>query len=102
MMAAVALMAATGALAQRIQVVDSEGNPVSYASVLNPKAEYIGITDLEGVVPDLKGAKDITVTHVAFKTKMNYANVRQFERDHSIPALVPAVQAKLNELWKSE
>jgi len=36
----------------------------------------------------------------ANKMKMNYANIRQFERDHNIPALVPAVQEKLNELWK--
>ena len=66
---AVVWMAATNALAQRLQVLDSEGNPIPYASVLNPQAEYIGITNLEGVVDDVKGAKDITITHVAFKTK---------------------------------
>ena len=34
------------------------------------------------------------------KIKMTYANIRQFERDHNIPALVPALQKKLDELWK--
>lgn len=66
---AVAWMAAVNGWAQRLQVLDSEGNPIPYASVLTPQAEYIGITNLEGVVDDVKGAKDITVTHVAFKTK---------------------------------
>lgn len=69
LMAAVVLMAATNSWAQQLKVVDTEGNPIPYASVLNPQAEYIGITDLEGVVADLKGAKDITISHVAFKTK---------------------------------
>jgi len=69
LMVAVALMTAMNGKAQRLQVVDTEGNPVPYASVLNAKAEYIGITDLEGVVADVKGAKDITITHVAYKTK---------------------------------
>ena len=66
---AVAWMAAVNGWAQRLQVLDSEGNPIPYASVLTPQAEYIGITNLEGVVDDVKGAKDITITHVAFKTK---------------------------------
>lgn len=69
LMAAVALMTAMNSKAQRLQVVDTEGNPIAYASVLNPKAEYIGITDLEGIVPDLMGAKEISITHVAFKPK---------------------------------
>jgi hypothetical protein len=69
LMAVAALMAAMNAQAQQLQVVDSEGNPIPYASVMNPQAEYIGITNLEGVVLDLKGEKDITITHVAFKTK---------------------------------
>ena len=38
----------------------------------------------------------------ANKMKLNYANIRQFERDHTIPALAPAVQQKLNELWKAD
>ena len=38
----------------------------------------------------------------ANKMKLNYANIRQFERDHNIPALAPAVQQKLNELWKAD
>ena len=69
LLAVAALMAATNVMAQRLQVVDADGNPVPYASVLNPKADYIGITDLEGVLADLKGEKDIIITHVAFKTK---------------------------------
>lgn len=66
---AACVMTAAGARAQRLQVVDSEGNAVAYASVLNPKAEYIGITDLEGVVPDVGGTTEVTVSHVAFKAK---------------------------------
>ena len=69
LMAAVALMAAMNGWAQQLKVLDSEGTPVPYASVLNPKGEYIGITDMEGVVADLKGENDIVITHVAFKTK---------------------------------
>lgn len=77
LLAAAAVMAAMNAQAQRLQVLDTEGNPVPYASVLDSKAEYIGITDLEGVLSDLKGAKDIVITHVAFKTK----NVKPDGRD---------------------
>lgn len=69
LIAAVTMMSAMNALAQRIQVIDSDGNPIAYASVLNSKAEYIGITDLEGVVADVKGEKEITISHVAFKPK---------------------------------
>ena len=32
--------------------------------------------------------------------KMTYQNIRQFERAHHIPAIAPAIQQKLNELWK--
>ncbi len=66
----VAILAlATVARAQKITVVDSDGNGVSYASVLTPEAEYIGITDLDGVLADAKGAKVVTISHVAFKPK---------------------------------
>ena len=34
--------------------------------------------------------------------KMTYQNIRQFERAHHIPAIAPAIQQKLNELWKSK
>ena len=69
LMVAVALMTAMNGWAQQLKVIDSEGNPIAYASVLNSDAEYIGITNLEGVVADLKGAEEIIITHVAFKTK---------------------------------
>ncbi len=63
------LCSAMSTSAQRLKVVDSDGNAVAYASVLNSDAEYIGITDLDGVVADLEGAQDISITHIAFKTK---------------------------------
>ena len=69
LLCAAAMMAAVGASAQQLKVTDSEGNAVAYASVMNAKAEYIGITDLDGVLADVKGAAEVIVTHVAFKTK---------------------------------
>ena len=64
-----ALMVAICARAQKIEVVDSNGNGVPYASVLTPDAEYIGVTSLDGVLADAKGAKSVTISHVAFKPK---------------------------------
>ena len=73
----VAVMNVVSVRAQRLQVTDSEGNAVAYASVLNSKAEYIGITDLNGILADVKGATDVVISHVAFKTK----NVTLDEKD---------------------
>ena len=36
------------------------------------------------------------------KIKASYANIRQFESDHKIPEMEPAVQKKLDELWKAD
>ena len=69
LIAVVALMTTLSAVAQRIQVVDTDGNPVSYASVMTTDAKYIGITDLNGMLADVKGATDVVISHVAFKTK---------------------------------
>ena len=58
------------AIAQIIQVVDSDGNPVSYASIIDSdEGKYIGHTDLEGRINNLKGAKNINISHIAFKYK---------------------------------
>jgi len=62
-----ALMAALSASAQRLQVVDKEGRGVALASVLHDNGILIGTTDINGVLADVKGARQVTVTHVAFK-----------------------------------
>lgn len=69
LIAVVAMMAAMGAQAQKVVVVDTEGNGVPYASVMTAEAEFVGVTDLNGVLADAKGNTDITVTHVAYKPK---------------------------------
>ena len=63
------MMATMSVLAQQIQVKDSDGNAVPYASVMTTDAEYIGVTDLDGILPDVKGFSEIIVSHVAFKTQ---------------------------------
>lgn len=62
-------MVAMYARAQKIEVVDSDGYGIPYASVLTVGAEYVGITNLEGVLPDAKGARSVIISHVAFKPK---------------------------------
>lgn len=64
-----AFVVAVSAKAQKIEVVDSDGDGVPYASVLNANGEFLGITSLEGVLADAKGAKSVTISHVAFKPK---------------------------------
>lgn len=86
------LLAAISARAQRIEVVDSEGHGIPYASVLTAEAEYIGTTDLDGVLADAKGAKAVTVTHVAFKSKdvtLNGKDIRVTleDADFSLPEI---------------
>lgn len=69
-MAAVAVIMAVGARAQSIRVVDTSGNPISLANVLTKDGVLIGRTNLEGAVADVRGAEMVTLTHVAYKSRM--------------------------------
>jgi len=66
----VLLLVATASQAQRIAVVDSNGNGIHLVTVLTEDGNMIGITNLEGMTPDLGGAVRIVLTHVAFKPKV--------------------------------
>ena len=70
MLLAAFLLAAVGARAQRITVVDSDGNGIHLVSVLTEEGNMIGTTSLEGVIADVKGAKKVLLTHVAFKPQL--------------------------------
>ena len=68
---AILLLTAVGAQAQKIQTVDTEGNPVGYASVANAdNGKIIGTTDLQGFLADVGGARSISITHVAFSPQV--------------------------------
>ncbi|MBR5687677.1 MAG: hypothetical protein IKX36_06940 [Prevotella sp.] len=67
MMGAIVMMTTTTALAQRIQVVDDNGDAVPCATVMTTDAVFIGTTDLDGIIADVKGAKTVVITHVAYK-----------------------------------
>lgn len=66
----IGLMAAVSAEAQKIEVVDSDGNGIHLACVLTEDGDMIGTTDLNGIVADVRGVKRIVLTHVAFKSKL--------------------------------
>lgn len=63
------LLAANTVSAQRIQVVDDDGDAIAYASVMTQDAKFLGITDFDGYLTDVKGANVISVSHVAYKTQ---------------------------------
>ncbi len=69
-MAAVAMMTAINAQAQKIVVVDDDGYGISLASVQTEDGILIGTTDLKGELADVKGAAKVAVTHVAYKPKL--------------------------------
>ena len=55
------------AKAQKLTVVDSDGNGIHLVTVLTEDGNMIGVTDLDGTLLDVKGAKKVVLTHVAFK-----------------------------------
>ncbi len=65
-----AMMTTMSVSAQRIQVVDSNGEGIPLVSVLTEDGIYIGKTDLDGVLSDVKGATKVGLTHVAYKPKL--------------------------------
>lgn len=67
---AVAVMAAIVANAQRIQVVDSKGHGIPLVSVLTEDGNFIGATNLDGVLADVKGAGKVAVSHVSYMPKL--------------------------------
>ena len=70
LIAAVALMAAMSAQAQKIQIVDNDGNAIPLVSVLTEDGVLIGTTGMDGVLADVKGAAKVAVTHVAYKPQL--------------------------------
>ena len=66
-MAAIAMMTAMSTMAQKIEVVDADGNGIPLVCVLTEDGNLIGTTDLDGVLADVKGAAQVVVTHVAYK-----------------------------------
>ena len=66
-MVAVAMMTAISTQAQKIEVVDTDGNGIHLVSVMTEDGVFIGKTDLNGVLADVKGAKKVTLSHVAYK-----------------------------------
>ena len=61
--------ALTSLHAQKIQVVDRDGNAIPYANVMTTDAKLIGTTDLDGVLNSVNGAKNIVITHVAYQSQ---------------------------------
>ena len=69
LLVAAAMMAVICAEAQQVQTVDKDGQPIPYASVFTEAGDFIGTTDLDGVISDVKGAEVVSVSHVAYKSK---------------------------------
>lgn len=69
-LAAVAMMTAMSAMAQRIEVVDAEGNGIPLVSVTTEDGVFVGTTDLNGVLDDVKGAQKVGLSHVAYKPQL--------------------------------
>ena len=72
MFAIIAFFSTVNVFAQKVLTVDTEGNPVPYAHIIDESGSIIGTTDLEGTLDGVKFEQTITVSHVAFKEKKAY------------------------------
>lgn len=91
---AAAMMVAMSVHAQQIQVVDSKGEGIPLVSVLTDEGNLIGTTDLSGVLADVKGAKKVTLTHVAYRpqqvtvAKLKDGRITLQEVDYNLTEIV--------------
>lgn len=69
-MAMIAIMTTVCAQAQKIQTVDREGNPIPLVNVLTEEGVLIGTTGIDGTLADVRGAKKVALTHVAYKPQI--------------------------------
>lgn len=87
------ILSAVPTVAQQIRTIDKDGQPIPYVSVLTTDAKFIGITDLDGILKDVKGADTITVSHVAYKSKLYKVNgmsgsITLEDADFGLPEIV--------------
>ena len=61
------LVSALLAQAQRLQVVDIDGNPIAYVCVTTEHGALIGSTGTDGCLDDLRGNAVINLSHIAFE-----------------------------------
>jgi hypothetical protein len=66
----VTLMMSISAHAQKIQVLDSDGNAIPLVSVLTEDGVLIGTTDINGTLANVKGAAKVALTHLAYKPQL--------------------------------
>lgn len=57
------------ASSQKLTVVDGDGSGIHLVTVLDEEGNMIGSTDLSGTILDVKGARTVVLSHVAFKPK---------------------------------
>ena len=60
-------MTVCSASAQSLHVVDKARQPVPYATIVGDDGTFIGTTDMDGRLGDVKGARVVSVSHVAYK-----------------------------------
>ncbi|MBR3856632.1 MAG: hypothetical protein IKM68_01460 [Bacteroidaceae bacterium] len=103
------LLSSMYAGAQRISVVDDQGNGIHLVTVLTEDGNMIGITNLEGMTPDLGGAAKIVLTHVAFKpqlvevAKVRGGKVMMEDADYDLPEVqvVPKPYAYVETYYRA-
>ena len=66
----VALMMSISTHAQKIQVLDADGNAIPLVSVLTEDGVLIGTTDINGTLANVKGAAKVALTHLAYKPQL--------------------------------
>lgn len=87
-----ALFVAACTYAQQIKVVDDEGMGIPLVSVMTEDGILIGTTDLEGVLDNVRGAKKVELTHVAYKPQLASVSagttITMEELDYSLEEVV--------------
>lgn len=81
------------AYSQSIKVLDKEGRGIPSAIVLSKEGYLIGTTNLSGYLNNIKGRKEVLVTHMAYKPQLVLVNpsedntITMEDVDYSLPKL---------------
>ena len=86
--------------AQKLQVLDTDGNPIAYVCVTNERGSLVGSTDTQGWLEDTKGNDVLVLSHIAFEdTTLRVADIvdgRVVMRD--VDFNLPDIEVKPKEL----